>query len=345
MSSPQKFLFLGATGYIGASILEKFLKHPRAAEFQISALVRDISKAEKLKAFGVTSIVGDNSDLDLLQALAKDADVVISVAESTNVPATKAALIGAKRHFEETGRPTIYIHTSGAGAIADCTVHGMHQDSPTYDDFDAAQMAMISPAQLHRPVDLELLCADDEGYIKSYIILPTTVYGVPKGPLADCGIQRLQNSLLTWLVPVSLARGQGGMVGEGRNIWQNVELDELADLYIILYNQIAKDDQISHGRAGLYFAENGAHQLSEVSAIIARTLFEHGKGQSPIPTPFTKDEETNMGPMVMLIGSNAKCKASRARALGWQPTKSTSAFMESAREVTIMSLASPTSNA
>jgi hypothetical protein len=51
---------------------------------------------------------------------------------------------------------------SAVGVIAD-PVNGAHQDSPTWDDLDEVQMATIAPTQLHRPVDLELLHADDEG--------------------------------------------------------------------------------------------------------------------------------------------------------------------------------------
>jgi hypothetical protein len=52
---------------------------------------------------------------------------------------------------------------SGAGAIADCTVLGMHGNGPTWDDLDEVQMASIGPTQLHRAVDLEIFSADDEG--------------------------------------------------------------------------------------------------------------------------------------------------------------------------------------
>ncbi|KAJ6473498.1 hypothetical protein DFH09DRAFT_1218878 [Mycena vulgaris] len=339
-STQQTFLFLGATGYIGGSILWNLLHHPRSTELKISALVRDADKAEKLKAFGVSPVIGAHSDLDLLETLARDADVVISVADNTNVPAATAVLRGARTRFAVTRRPTTYIHTSGAAAIADCTANGMHQDSPVWDDLDAAQMATIAPAQLHRAVDLELLKADDEGYIKSYIVLPTTVYGIATGPLVESGIQKPHTTVLPWLINAALARGQGGVFGQGHNVWQNVELTDLADLYIVLYDAIAAGADPAHGHAGLYFAENGAHELLEISTVIARVLFENGRGGSDVPTAFTAEEEEKyFGPLAALIGSNAKCRANRARALGWRPTKSTSAFMATVRDVTLSAVA------
>ncbi|KAJ6494346.1 hypothetical protein C8R45DRAFT_1061999 [Mycena sanguinolenta] len=336
MSSPQEVLFLGPTGYIGGTVLGKLLRHSRATNLNVTVFVRDAAKAKKFETFGVTPVIGDNSNLALLQALAQNADVVFSVADGNDVPAVKAALAGAKQRFESTGRPPTFIHTSGTGAIADCTVNGAHHDFRSFDDLDVAQMATIAPMGLHRPVDLELLEADDEGYIKTYIIMPTTVWGIPTGPLMDAGIQKWQNGILNFLVPASVARGQGGMVGEGRNVWSNVEVNELADLYLLLYETIMANEETAHGRVGLYFAENGAHELSELSAVVAHVLYEHGKGESPISTSFTVEEVEKMGKlMAMLIASNARCAASRARALGWRPTQSTGEMLDCVRTVTM----------
>ncbi|KAJ7613214.1 NAD(P)-binding protein [Roridomyces roridus] len=340
MSSLHKILFLGATGYIGGSVLQKLLDHPRSSVSHIFSLVRDPIKAEKLGRLYPSQlqvVVGDNADLGLLQALAEDADVVISVADSNDVAAMSAMLAGVKLRFEKMGRQTAFIHTSGAGIIADCTVNGKHPNSPIYDDLDKAQMATIAPTQLHRPVDLKLLEADDEGYIKSYIIVPTTVYGIPAGPLVDHGIQKRQTTVLPWLMKPSLARGQAGMVGEGQNIWHNVEVTELADLFIHLYDAIQYGTtQPAHGRDGLYFAENGQNTLLEISTVIARVMHEKGKSASLEPSPFTVAEmEENLGlPLASLIGSNARCRARRASALGWRPKKGTADLLASVEEVT-----------
>ncbi|KAJ7223348.1 hypothetical protein GGX14DRAFT_427394 [Mycena pura] len=337
MASKRNVLFLGATGYIGGSVLWNLLQHPNISDMKITVLVRNADKAEKLRGFDVVPFVGDLADSKLLQELANDADVVFSFADSDNVQATKATLAGAKKRFERTGQATTYIHTVSAGIIADCTVEGMHKDSPEYDDLDVAALAAIAPTQLHRAVDLELLAADDEGYIKIHIVVPTTVFGVPAGPFAERGIQRLQNTILPWLIKPSLARGQGGMVGDGKNVWHNVHVHDLADLCILMYDGAIRADPhtaAGHGRERFYFAENGAHELVELCTVIARVLFEQGRGKSPVPVPFTAEEKKPFGPMAALIGSNAKCRASRARALGWQPKKTTRDMLVVAEQVT-----------
>jgi hypothetical protein len=67
---------------------------------------------------------------------------------------------------------------------------------------------------------------------------------------------------------------------------------------MILYDAIMANEKTAHGRVGLYFAENGACELREISAVIACVLFEHGKGASPTPTAFTAEE---IGPMVCRV--------------------------------------------
>jgi hypothetical protein len=65
-----------------------------------------------------------------------------------------------------------------------------------------------------------------KGYVKTYIVLPSTIYGFATGKLVDLGIQNRQSQQIPTLIKVSIARGQAGMVGEGKNIWPHVHIDE-----------------------------------------------------------------------------------------------------------------------
>ncbi|KAK7039713.1 hypothetical protein R3P38DRAFT_3181502 [Favolaschia claudopus] len=51
-TTKTNFLLTGATGYIGGSILARFLAHPHADAFQFTVLVRDPKKAENFKDLG-----------------------------------------------------------------------------------------------------------------------------------------------------------------------------------------------------------------------------------------------------------------------------------------------------
>jgi len=67
------------TGYIGGTVLERFLDHPSAGSWTFTALVRSKDKAAVLKEAGVTPILGDLSDLDVIEKAAFEADVVMAI--------------------------------------------------------------------------------------------------------------------------------------------------------------------------------------------------------------------------------------------------------------------------
>lgn len=64
------------------------------------------------------------------------------------------------------------------------------------------------------------------GYVKTYIILPSTIYGIATGKLVDIGVQNCYSIQIPSLIKASLARGQAAVVGEGKNIWPHVHIDE-----------------------------------------------------------------------------------------------------------------------
>lgn len=67
------------SGYIGGTVLLRFLTRSDAASLNITALVRSPDKAEQLKALGVNGVVGSFSDLSLIEKLASETDVVIAM--------------------------------------------------------------------------------------------------------------------------------------------------------------------------------------------------------------------------------------------------------------------------
>ncbi|KAG6892211.1 hypothetical protein C0992_001465, partial [Termitomyces sp. T32_za158] len=94
------------------------------------------------------------------------------------------------------------------------------------------QIETLAPSQPHRIVDLAIVEADRKGYVKTYIILPSTIYGLASNKLVDLGIQNPHSIQIPALIDVSLNRGQGGMVGEGKNIWPNVHIDDSTEVLV-----------------------------------------------------------------------------------------------------------------
>ena len=63
------------------------------------------------------------------------------------------------------------------------------------------------------------------GYVKVYIVLPSFIYGLATGELAEQGIQN-PHSYIVRFAQIALERGRSGIVGAGVNVWPNVDIQE-----------------------------------------------------------------------------------------------------------------------
>ena len=64
------------------------------------------------------------------------------------------------------------------------------------------------------------------GYVKTYLVLPSMVYGIESGPLVDAGIVKPQSQQIPLLIKAGVARRRSGMVGKGKNMRPNVHIDD-----------------------------------------------------------------------------------------------------------------------
>ncbi|KII89888.1 hypothetical protein PLICRDRAFT_40070 [Plicaturopsis crispa FD-325 SS-3] len=330
MSSTIDIFLTGATGYIGGTVLTRLLQHPKAAQFRIRALIRNKDKAALIasKYPSVTPIIGANQDLQLLEDAAASADIIVSAADSDDLPAAEAIVRGLKRRHQETGKVPVIIHTSGTGVLGDSSA-GMYPTEDIYDDADAAQIATLPATQPHRRIDLAIEAADTAGYARSFIVLPSMIYGLATGPLVDIGFQNPHSVQIPGLIKASIQRGQGGVVGKGANFWHNVHIDEVADIYILILDAVLSGSNAAgHGQEGYYFGENGEHKMYDVSVAIAKALFELGKGESPEPTTFTEEDYIKHF-AILNLSRNSRSRATRSKALGWKPTKTTDDLLAS----------------
>ncbi|KAI0661419.1 NAD-P-binding protein [Cubamyces menziesii] len=320
-------LLLGATGYIGGSVLARLLVNAKPL-FDITVLVRDVSKAEKLKSFGVKTVLGSLDDTDKIRDVASHADIVLECADADHIESTKAVLAGLKRRFEVTGKAPMLIHTSGTGVLTDDAA-GMHDTDIVYNDCDVEQLSNIPRTQPHREVDLAVLAADQEGYVKTYLVLPSTIYGLATGPFVDAGIMNPQSQQIPALIMASMDRRRAGMVGEGKNIWPNVHIDDVVHLYEVLWNNVLSREEIGHGTEGYYFAENGEHKLYDVARRIGAVLKDLSLADTDEPSTFSQEELDKYFAGSDSLGSNSRCRAERSRAVGWKPKKKTEDMLAS----------------
>lgn len=102
----------------------------------------------------------------------------------------------------------------------------MFASDTIYSDLNVDQIKSIPPDAVHRNVDLAIVDADEKGYARTYIVLPSTIYGFATHHLVEAGISNPISIQIPNVTRASLSRKQAGMVGLGKAIWPDVHIDD-----------------------------------------------------------------------------------------------------------------------
>lgn len=97
-----------------------------------------------------------------------------------------------------------------------------------YSDLDPDHINSLPPTAYHRNVELMVLNASSEpgSKTKTHIVLPSTIYGIADNLFVAKGVANDISMQMPELIRVGVARGQGGVVGKGLNLWPNIHIKE-----------------------------------------------------------------------------------------------------------------------
>lgn len=100
--------------------------HEHFPSFTFKAIVRSDSAVDALKSSGlpVEPIKGSHTDAELVKRHVKEADVVVTCADSDNKEFVPALLEGLKAHFDEGRGVSKLVHTSGSAIYWDGRIDG-----------------------------------------------------------------------------------------------------------------------------------------------------------------------------------------------------------------------------
>ena len=201
----------------------------------------------------------------------------------------------------------------------DTETYGEGPSQPPYDDLENVSGLTSLPDQaFHRDVD-KLVLAAGSGAVKTAIVCPPTIYGLGRGP-GNKRSRQVYN-----LARVTLERGQAPQVGKGLTEWDNVNVHDLSDLFVLLVEAAIanKPDMDSKlwGREGYFLAENGHHVWGELSKKIGEVAYQKGYIKEKGVKPMSPEEAKAVAGFEALSwGLNSKGFAKRARQyLGWKP--------------------------
>ena len=284
----MKIFMTGATGYIGGSVAERLMREGHT----ITGLVRSESGAEELRKRGMRPVPGSLDDSDVIARASREAEAVIDTAEANHagvVEAIASALHGS-------GKP--FLHTSGSGIVA--TVANGERSDSIYDEYSSFTPS-IPRMQQRAAIDQVVFDVAKQG-VRSVVIRPTMIYGEGRGA-------RKESAQVPALIDNARKAGIGLHIGKGENIWANVHIDDVTELYLLALQKAPA--------GALYYAENGEEALKNVAASISRMLGFGGKTRNWSP----QEAEAALGPKAhSSFGSNSRVRGKRSRAeLGWRP--------------------------
>ncbi|MEO3801609.1 NAD-dependent epimerase/dehydratase family protein [Nonomuraea sp. B1E8] len=283
----------GASGYIGGTVATRFLR----AGHTVTGLTRNAAKAGDLARLGIQPVVGSLDDAGILTKHAGRADAVINAADSDHRRAAET-LISA---LAGSGKPLI--HTSGSSIVGVGT-SGEASETIFHEDLfnpDSTWQPEHPIRQARFAIDRLVLAAAAQG-VRTAVLCHSLIYGDARGLPSD-------SVLIAALVRQARSSGSVQYVGAGGNIWSNVHLDDVADLYLLALEKSPPGT--------FYFVENGEESFAAITKAIARRL------GLPGPRPWNPDSADNVwNPQFAMhaLGSNSRVRAIRARdLLGWRP--------------------------
>jgi len=307
-----RIFLTGVTGYIGGTVFNVLRQNK---DYSITVLVRREDQAKKLKELGAQVVIGDLESYDLIKEESSKVDVVINTANVDHLGSTKAIIEGLELRAKQGGKKPFLLHTSGTGVLLDLKEGVLgEKGSEVWNEATLGDIDGIGKDRLHREVDIEVLKAGDSGRIDTAIICPPLIYGTGSGPFNTHSYQ------LPGLVQTAILHKQAYHGGKGLNVWNNVHVLDLADLYAVLLEN-ALQGKAPVNRDGYYFAENGELNFLELTDEIARVLHARGVAESPKSKDLpTEGQDKLIHKFVLLsTGYESRGKAEKGKKLGWKP--------------------------
>src|ERR1043165_2646946 len=229
----MKVFITGATGYIGGSVATRLI----ARGDQVIGLARSPEAAEALRRRGIEPVAGDLTAYTPVVEAARRADAVINAANSDNPFVVHALLDGLK------GSGKALIQTSGSSVVG------------TYDNGEPSERILDEDTPFTPEAEKAGRVAIDHSVlgakgIRGVVIRPTLIYGRGIG-VAATSIQ------LPKLIELAKKQGVPGHVGPGLNVWSNVHIADVVDLFLLALDK---------AEAGsLFYAENGEASFKSVA--------------------------------------------------------------------------------
>lgn len=276
----MKVFIMGATGYIGFNVAQAF----RRAGHQVWGLTRSNEKATWLARQEIQPVIGDMQTPASYRAAAAQADVLIHAAIDYQNDTAQLDTLTVQSLLSSAQSGATLLYTSGVW------VHGRTNGQPV------DETAVLNPitAVAWRPAVEEMVL--NAPHVNGIVIRPGVVYGQNGGLTGDWFAGALNGGELT-------------VVGNGRNRWAMVHIDDLAVGYV------AAATSGSNGEVFNFVGAKSSTVRDMVQAIIKAAATDKAIRYLP-----EAEAAQTMGSMAEALALDQQIDAHKAqRELSWQP--------------------------
>jgi nucleoside-diphosphate-sugar epimerase len=285
-----KLFITGGTGYIGQAVARKAI----SLGHQVTALVRQENSAvaSELARLGATLHVGDLREPASFAATAGAADGVVHAASTNDAfaaAADEAAVVAMLSH-QHSG--AAFVYTSGIWVYGNTTGQSATEASP----LNPTPLVAWRPA-----VEQRVLALAAARSIAAVILRPAMVHGHGGGIFGMlAGMARQTDSVR--------------IVGDGRNHWPAVHVDDLATAYLSAIERAASLDSGVAGQI-LNIVTEDAVALAQIGEAIRASI-----GVARVEPWPLDDARKSLGPFADALALDQAVDGQHAqRVLAWQP--------------------------
>jgi len=280
----MQIFLTGATGYIGFAVSAALRRHGH----RVWGLARNETKAARLARHEIEPVIGDLADPKTYADVAAHCSVLIHTAfdySGDGVAKNKLAIETLLEAGRRGAQPKTLILTSGAWVYGDTGDQMVDETTP------------LNPIKLvaWRPAHEQLVLRASG--VRSLVIRPGCVYGGAGGLTAQ------------WFAGPAAGKPPT-VIGDGRNRWTMVHLDDLADAYVR-----AAESSLGGGEI-FNVTDRSRFTVLELATAAARAAGYKGEVR---PLPLAEARKT-MGDFADALALHQHVDSGKAvRLLGWQP--------------------------
>lgn len=160
----------------------------------------------------------------------------------------------------------------------------VHRWSDKEKVYEYEEQREAEEAYPQRTTDIAVVRTSERTGVKTYIMMPPTIYGQGTGFFNQISMQ------IPDVIRASIKAGVAEYIGDGRAFIGHVHVQDLALVYELVLSKVVSGQTPPSGRRGIYFTDTGSHDWRELATEVGKAGFALGVLKSAEPRSVSLEE-------------------------------------------------------